>query len=646
MNKLKFLSILSMALLLGACGSDSDCDGSISGGCETAAGEDPVAATVSTIDLIANAVQLPSGGNDPIELTAIVSDANSGAVSGVTVQFSANGDTGARLIPSVVETDAAGLARVMLSTLNPENRAVTVSVSSGEISSQTITIDVIGTAITVTGSESLVLGDQAKYNLLLTDSDGAALGGQVVSLVSANGNELADENGTPLADGTLTTKADGSLIFQLAADGFGSDTVTASSLGASFVKNVEISDDSFSIVSPAQAEEITLGTTVDVTARWIENEAPVVGKTLLFFSARGSLSSVSAVTDSNGEATVTISSTDAGISELTVIDSEALASATNEIEFVAENADFMSLQPDIFNVTTGATTKIEATVYEGNNLVKNKTIVFSVEDSTGGTVSPLTAITDSNGVAITSYRAGPTTSATDGVTVNAYVLGTSSVNADVNLTVAGQVFRFDIGTGNSIESLSSTLYAKEYSIVVTDGNSNAVSNSQIQVSAPPLQFRKGIFVKGISVWVQDVAATCDAEDKNRDGIIDNVDTPDTEDLNGNGVLDPSNVVSVVGIDANAPLDAGCANLNDTGESSTVVQTNNGGIARVCLIYNKDKAYWARIDMTATAGVSGTESSENVRPWLTGAAADYNSLAVAPPGDVSPFGREAGCDSPL
>ena len=103
MNKLKYISTLLMALLLGACGSgSSDCDGSLAGGCDAPVDNDPVAATISTIGLIANSEQLPSGGNDPVELTAIVSDENSGAVSGVTVQFSANGDSGARLSNSFV----------------------------------------------------------------------------------------------------------------------------------------------------------------------------------------------------------------------------------------------------------------------------------------------------------------------------------------------------------------------------------------------------------------------------------------------------------------------------------------------------------------------------------------------------------------
>ena len=49
MNKLKYLSTLAMALLLGACGSgSSDCEGALAGGCDVV-GDDPLAAQVDNI---------------------------------------------------------------------------------------------------------------------------------------------------------------------------------------------------------------------------------------------------------------------------------------------------------------------------------------------------------------------------------------------------------------------------------------------------------------------------------------------------------------------------------------------------------------------------------------------------------------------
>ena len=83
----------------------------------------------------------------------------------------------------------------------------------------------------------------------------------------------------------------------------------------------------------------------------------------------------------------------------------------------------------------------------------------------------------------------------------------------------------------------------------------------------------------------------------------------------------------------------------TGGSETVVETNAGGIARICLIYNQDKANWVQLDMTATAGVSGTESSKTVQPVIPGLAADYTAITEDPPGRFSPYGELPGCDNP-
>jgi len=193
---------------------------------------------------------------------------------------------------------------------------------------------------------------------------------------------------------------------------------------------------------------------VNFTVQLIENNLPVSGQAVTFASTRGVLSSASGTTDANGQATVTLSSNNSGISELTVSNLATGSSSTIAVEFVATSVDSLTLQPDLVNVVAGESTLVKATVRDGNNLVKNQTVVFSVDDPTGGTISPGSAITDSSGVARTYYRAGNTTSATGGVTLSAYVQGFEAVQDSVQLTVGGQEFRFDIGTGNEIEELS------------------------------------------------------------------------------------------------------------------------------------------------------------------------------------------------
>lgn len=620
-----------LALLLGACGGGSD--GSLTGGPGGGGG----APGASALTLIANSTQLQSANNTPVEITAIVTDANSGAVEGALVVFNAGGDGAAQLTPSsTVLTDANGLAKVSLGTISPTNRAITVNASLSGGPSASVVVNVVGTGIEITGPNALGVGDTGNYTVFVSDSNSQPLSGRTVTLSSANGNTITAAN--------VVTGAGGTITFQLTADNATNDIVSAQSMGATGNKPITVSNDSFAIISPVPGQEIPLGNVVNFTVTWIQNGAPVVGETVNFASARGTLSAGSAITNGSGQATVTLSSNSSGISALTVFDPVGGAGTSIDVEFVALTADSLILQPQFTNLVPNQTTTLSARVNDANgNAVKNKTVVFSLTaDNTNGTLSPLQAITDSNGTARSFYTAGPISGGTGSVTVSAVVSDTPAATDSKNLTVGGQAFSFDIGTGNEINELSQTLYGKEWSIIVTDASSNPVVNSDVQVSGPATEYRKGFWVVNVlEEWEQSVEATCESEDINGNGQLD-----PGEDTNGDGFLTPGNVVSVVPIPAAAPLSAGCEAAEGPLNSSTTVRTNSLGIARVCVIYNQDKAFWARIALTATAGVSGSESTGTVEHWLSGAASDYANSNIEPPGRFSPYGISDSCNNPL
>jgi len=52
-----------------------------------------------------------------------------------------------------------------------------------------------------------------------------------------------------------------------------------------------------------------------------------------------------------------------------------------------------------------------------------------------------------------------------------------------------------------------------------------------------------------------------------------------------------------------------------------------------------------ITLTATATVSGTESTTSTKIVLEGASADYTSATISPPGYVSPYGSATSCANP-
>src|SRR5262249_54849619 len=95
-----------------------------------------------------------------------------------------------------------------------------------------------------------------------------------------------------------------------------------------------------------------------------------------------------------------------------------------------------------------------------------------------------------------------------------------------------------------------------------------------------------------------------------------------EDFNVNGRLDPGNVATV-----------------DHG----IVTTDATGFALFNVVYAKQFAGWAEVELEAHAVVVGSEGSSQVRFFLPGAASDFNTCTAAPPALCSPFGVATTCN---
>jgi len=76
-----------------------------------------------------------------------------------------------------------------------------------------------------------------------------------------------------------------------------------------------------------------------------------------------------------------------------------------------------------------------------------------------------------------------------------------------------------------------------------------------------------------------------------------------------------------------------------------VTTANGGSASFNVIYPEDHALWVGVRLTATATVSGTQSSTFTDFWLPILAADIATATVTPPGQFSPYGLASTCLNP-
>lgn len=597
MRKLILILCLS-AFGLASCGGDDNSltsDPSDPGG----PGGPPAGPIVSKIDIVTNNPQIPSDGGIPAMLTAFVKDDANNFVSGVDVQFSSSSGG---LLVSQGTTDENGTAVATLSTAgDPTNRTITVTATAGTLT-ETIQVFVTGSQLTITGPDDLVQGDRATYTIVLIDGAGNGIAGKTIDITSDSGN--------PLEATTLTTDAEGQAQVELVATVGGTDILTATGLGLSTTFPLEISDDSFSFRTPAPGAEIGLGEVQVIEVEWLQDGAPRVGETVRFSKTRGEFVGIvgapEVTTDGDGRARISIRSTNAGPA---IVTADALGGPTTQrlIEFVASNPAKIEVQSDPFTIAPSNQATITAVVRDPeNNRVKNARVAFSLSDVTGGTLSVGNAVTDSQGRAQTFYTASDVVGT---VNITATVETDTSISDDVTITIARRELFVAIGTGNSIIEADEATYEIPYLVIVTDSEGNGVPDAEIQVDVRSVRYSKGIWLLGPDTWFTDVFATCNDEDLNGNGILDD----DEIDANANGTIEAGNVVAVV--NGNAATDA---------EGKVIVR----------LRYAQLYAVWTEVQLRVKVTVTGTEFTEDLS-FLLPILADDVRPDIAPPGLLKP-----------
>lgn len=600
-----------LALALVACGGSDD---AFVGG----EGPGPGGPTnqVASVTLLTSTPTIPSDGTSPATVSAFVRNASNQFMANVPVVFSASSG-GLQITRS--STDDNGLAQATLSSAgDPANRTITVTAIAGGVTA-TVSVGVTGTSLSVQGPPALALGQQGTYTATLLS------GNQPVANVPVT---IASQRTNPLSASSMTTDTNGRITFTLTAANGGNDTITVQGLGLSATQAVSVSSDSFTFTSPAPNAEVNLGAVQAVSVTWTVNGAPVVGQVVDFATTRGTVTA-SAITNGSGVATANISASNAGGAVITA--SSGSASTTLPIEFVATTPASIAVQPSSFTIAVGQSSTITAVVRDAaGNLVKNRTVLFTLTDVTGGTLSAGTAVTDSQGRAQTVYTASNTTSANEGVVITATVQGAPAVTGSVALTVARREVFISLGTGNEIQEPNQAQYRIEYVVQVTDSNGNGVPNVPVSMRLLSHQYFKGVRVPGTTSWATEysltgstspVGAGCADEDANRNGILDD---DLNEDFNGNRRLDAGNIALV---------------------SPSSIHTNADGFALVYVSYPQEYAYYLIVDLSASASVQGTEYVRTNRFMLPGSSEDFGDLQASPPGPFSPFGIANSCLNP-
>jgi hypothetical protein len=564
-----------------------------------------VVASQQTISLTTDSAQIPSDGTKSAIITALLKNAANQVVAGVPVTFSSSSGS---LVVTKGTTDANGTATATVDIGgDPTNRRITVTATAGSATT-TVPVDVTGTALALTGPANLVQGTQVQYTVLLTNSAGRGIANTAVAVTSTAGNTLSAPS--------VTTDFNGQATFRVTGAVSGNDTLRATALGLVATLPIAVSSQSFTFAAPTAGAKVNLGASQQVRVTWLSGGTPQAGQTVTFSTTRGTLAAASVTTDASGVAQTTISSTQAGPAVIQA--SGTGVSAQVAIDFVATTPTQINVQASPSSIKTQGQSTVTAVVRDAqNNLVEGQTVTFTLIDTTGGTLSTGSAVTDAQGRAQTTYTASATASATNGVQVDATVAGVPK--ASTFITVGGQAIFLSLGTGNKINIENNAQYSIDYAIQALDAQGNALNNANVVLSITSLRYVKGFRVVAGNAWTTSVSAICTSEDVNFNGILDT-----GEDFNNDGKLWPGNVASVT--------------------PGTGV-TNSAGTLLVKVVYPKDHAYYVEVRLTARASVQGTESSTQTVFFLPAAAEDFNNIQIAPPGTNSPFGISNNCANP-
>jgi hypothetical protein len=601
--------------------------------------------TPATLRFIASpSTELASSADskgEGVRLIATALDSRNVVMEGAAVSFSASDG---QLFPVRQLTDANGQAEAIITTAdNPAFRSFTVTATTGSIS-KTLTINVVGTTLSIAGPDTVGSGETRTYTVTLLDASGAGIGGQTVQVISANNNTLS------LA--TLTTSPNsGQATFDLTATAAPPDLLTATALGATGTKALTVSGDSFRLIPPVGGSEIFLDDpatpTVEsgtITVEWLRNNVPEPGRTIEFSTTRGVVTPASAVTNASGRATFEVSSNNSGPA-LVAATTQALTKPETKlgVEFIADRPDRMNIQADPAVVPINSDSLITATVRDAtDNLVKNQFVDFNITDVSGGILLETSTRTNSLGQATVTYRASDLSSQSNGVRVSGTVRGTA-ISAFTTFTVGARALRLLLGTGNDLVEDGSppTRYKLPYSVQVTDSAGDAVPEATFSLKLRGITYAKGFYNSvdidgtfGDDLWVPQYTAVCANEDLDLDGEMDG-----NEDNNCNGVLDAGEDADADGVlDQGEDLNGDCILTPSTPASVPFsVELGPEGTGQFDITYPQDRANWAAVELRGIARVSGTETVEAVRFALIPSAEDIFNLTASPPGAISPYG---------
>lgn len=586
----------------------------------------PTTTNVGSVTILTPTNQVGTNSSTGTTVTVIVKDKNNVLLPNIPVTLGSN--LGNLDISSSV-TGANGAITATLTTSNVfTNGTITLNASAEGVAATPTTVTVSGTTINLNGATTAATGSAVPYTLTLIDSNNKPISGQSVTLTASSG---------AVAPALVTTDANGNASFTLTTSANATLTATASGLNAASSLNITVSPIIVQFTTPAKdypdaSALLAINTNNPVTVNVTNNGTAAGNVTVNFSTTRGTLSSATAQTDASGNATVTLNSATAGPATITATYSGVSTART--VAFTAPTAQKLIAQADPTILTVNGSSTITAQLLDNNNnVVVGKTVNFTTNDTSGGSLSSASAVTNQIGVATVTFTAGTNIDSGFNITATEPISGVTG--STPTMSVASKTASIAIGTDNTVAKIKPN-YQKTYSIVVTDTNGAPIPNQAISLKITPQYYGQGgyKFSTADNQWVLignggtsflPSTDTCTNNDANHDGVYESYERP-VRNQNGLGslVIVPPN--SATFSPANPVTDA-------------------NGIAIVTVTYPESYANWVNVDFSATVKVLGTANTNTINFWLPIASSDVTNKDVTPAGQPSPFGyyNQAGAN---
>ena len=459
-------------------------------------------------------------GSATATITVTVRNAAGNPLSGQAVVLEVSG-SGNTITQPDGRTGADGIATATVATTEAGTRQVTVVIEPGANELRIVdALSIVFTADPESISASLstivaapatgIVADGVTLTMLtvtVRDAHGNLVPGQSVQL-SSNGSgdvfaqPVAVTDAAGVATGTLTsTTAETKTV--TATINPGADGVTlASGANVTFVADDTTIDANLStaVADPATgiAADGTAVSTVTVTVRDAQGN-PVAGQ-LVSLAATGTNNTLvqpAVATDSSGQASGTLATTDAEIKIVTATINpgagEVVLVQTPTVEFLGDPDDVSSVLssvvavPEADVVADGSTlSTVTVTVRDGNGNTVQDQVVELASTGTGNTITQPPGHTDASGVAVATIASTVAESKTLTATVNpgvsAVVLATTpvidfigdsaTIDADLSTVVANPTTVISNGADTSM-----------ITITVRDANDNPVAGQTVQLAA-------------------------------------------------------------------------------------------------------------------------------------------------------------------